>query len=462
MRQGTESKDKSLSSFTPFFVVDRQASLRIISGIIPPDGKRYGLMTHANTHKNFQELFKKYPCVNPEACAVIGNKKCPYEQDLSRCELGKKIKKNLVTICDSGVFTKEGCMYSSYEKLFEIYESLGVDYGIIMDYLKDKERTLNSAKEAIRIYNRREWTFNLMGVAQGVTKEDYLECYLELKKMGYKYIGIGGLLKKKENSARYVHVRDESLLEDILSSIREIDQDGMIFALGCYSPKRQDIFIRHSVFGSDYKGWIFQYDVRSKKRGDKKAQTERFRQVREFINNKILSKSQEWLNKNRLLIVSCSKAKRDVEGLIPAINLYDGPIYRLLRKRITDFTNENGLDIKILSAKYGLIDPLTPIRNYDQIMTKERAEQLKYSIYREFSQLLSKKEYDEILINLGANYMLAFEQSLTVIPETTSINILKGPIGKRLQITKRWIDSIQSNDINTNISKKAVSYENNG
>lgn len=447
MQREIDSRERKFSTFTPFFVADRQASLRILSGIMPSNGKKFGLMTHSNTHRNFQEMFKKYPCVNPETCAVIGNKKCPYEQDVSKCELGKKIKDNLVTICDSGVFTKEGCAFSSYEELFEIYENLGVDYGIIIDYLKDKKKTIKSAKEAIRIYNRRKWKFNLMGVAQGKTKEDYLECYLELKKMGYKYIGIGGMLKKKENSARYVHVRDESLLEGILSSIREIDQDGMIFALGCYSPKRQDIFIRYSVFGSDYKGWIFQYNVRSKKRGDKKAQTERFRQVREFINQNVLSKSQDWLNKNRLLIVSCSKSKRNVEGLIPAINLYDGPVYRLLRKRVMDFTNENGLDIKILSAKYGLIDPFTLIHNYDQIMTKERAEELKYSVYKEFSKLLSQKKYDDILINLGANYMLAFEQSLRIIPETISINILKGPIGKRLQLTKRWIDARQTDGI---------------
>jgi hypothetical protein len=447
MQQEVDNKDKRFSSFTPFFVADRQASLKILSGIVPSDGKKFGLMTHANTHKNFRAMFKKFPCVNPEECAVIGNKKCPYEQNLSRCELGKKIKDNLVTICDSGVFTKEGCTFSSYEELFGIYEILGVDFGIMIDYLKDKEQTLKSAKEAIKIYRSKEWNFNLMGVAQGVTKEDYIECYLGLKEMGYKYIGIGGMLKKKENSARYVHIRDEFLLEDILSSIRSIDQDGMIFALGCYSPKRQEIFTRYSVFGSDYKGWIFQYNVRSKKRGDKRAQTVRFRQVRDFINYEVLSRSQNWLNRNRLLVVSCSKTKREVDGLIPAIYLYDGPVYRLLRKRITDFTNENGFDIKILSAKYGLIDPLTPIQNYDQIMTKERAEELKYSVSKEFSQLLSKKNYNDILINLGVNYMLAFEQSLTAIPETTSVNVLKGPIGKRLQLTKRWIDVIQSNDI---------------
>ena len=95
MQQEVDNKNKRFSSFTPFFVADRQASLRILSGIIPSDGKKFGLMTHANTHKNFRAAFKIFPCVNPESCPVIENKKCPYEQDVSMCKLGKKIRDNL-------------------------------------------------------------------------------------------------------------------------------------------------------------------------------------------------------------------------------------------------------------------------------------------------------------------------------------------------------------------------------
>ena len=38
---------------------------------------------------------------------------------------------------------------------------------------------------------------------------------------------------------------------------------------------------------------------------------------------------------NKLLLISCSQRKREDEGLLPAIDRYDGPAYRCLRKMIT-------------------------------------------------------------------------------------------------------------------------------
>ncbi|RLI63196.1 MAG: hypothetical protein DRO67_06125, partial [Candidatus Asgardarchaeum californiense] len=127
----------------PFFVVDRPMSLELLKYCeIDKQNGVYGLMGHANTSKRFQNLFREF----------TGD--------------------NIIKAADSGVFTKDGCKLS-YKELFSIYERMGVNYGIMIDFLKDKDKTLESAKEALKIYQEEHYSFKLVGVAQGNTLEEY-------------------------------------------------------------------------------------------------------------------------------------------------------------------------------------------------------------------------------------------------------------------------------------------------
>ncbi|HDH45453.1 MAG TPA: hypothetical protein ENG66_08775, partial [Thermococcus sp.] len=134
-----------MSEPIPFFVVDRPMSLRLLEfcGIKRVRAK-IGLMGHANTSKNFQEMFRKFS------------------------------GKNIIKMADSGVFTKDGNLTNDYEQLFEIYENMGVEYGIMIDVIKDRKKTIQSAKKAIRLYEELQPNFKLVGVAQGNNVEEYL------------------------------------------------------------------------------------------------------------------------------------------------------------------------------------------------------------------------------------------------------------------------------------------------
>ena len=189
-------------SFIPFFVVDRPMSLNLINHCkIPTKKEKFGLMTHANTSKNFHELFRNFENKND----------------------------NIKKICDSGVFTKNGCMMD-YTDLFDIYKQMDVEYGIMIDFFNDKDKTIKSAELALDNYNEK-YQFELVGVAQGNTIEEYLECYDGLKSLGLKKIAVGGLLKKNINSARYVKVKNENFLFDVLKSIRKEHKKAWLFAL---------------------------------------------------------------------------------------------------------------------------------------------------------------------------------------------------------------------------------------
>ena len=74
---------------------------------------------------------------------------------------------------------------------------------------------------------------------------------------------------------------------------------------------------------------------------------------------------------NYLLIISCSQRKRqDIDGSCLAIDVYDGPVYRTLRKMLRERGKDlKNLDILIISAKYGLLRHFDTIDPYDQQMT---------------------------------------------------------------------------------------------
>jgi hypothetical protein len=244
----------------PFLVADRPISLSIIKGIALPPGAKVGVMGQATTTSlHFRELFRGYPqSVN----AIYQNGQ----------PSNKIILTQTIRMVDSGIFGKDGCNLS-YDELFSMYEYMTADYGIIIDVLRDVSTTLESARLARRKYQEKQYSFSLVGVAQGTNVSEYMKCYEKLIKLGYQHIAIGGLLQKRQNTARYVYVRSHDLMEEVLKEIRKNFDPKWLFALGVFHPKRIDLFQECGVWGSDYKGWLFNYEkkgnvinlIRSKK-----------------------------------------------------------------------------------------------------------------------------------------------------------------------------------------------------
>lgn len=471
----------------PFFVADRPMSLEALQHCeIHKQDAFFGLMGHANTTRNFQKKFNEFP------------------------------DNNIYKMVDSGVFTKEGCKLE-YKNLFDIYDRMGADYGIMIDFLKDKNKTLESANLALESYENQSRRFNLVGVAQGNNLKEYMDCFDELRSMGFNFLAIGGLLEKKVNSARYVHVKDEKFLKNVLEEIRSVYPNRWVFTLGCYHPKRHNLLKDYGVFGADYKGWIFNYktpkqileiknrelkndekelclentnlndlleerDSIHKQTYTKKTSTEKKELERELrlIDNKILenrkkiakkannenysfniknfekflkmnrtSKRKHRFNqikgylyrnvyshfKDKLLIISCSQRKTDVNNPAPAFEIYDGPFYRMLKKNDEKIADK--FHIIIISAKYGILSPYDPIEKYNQKMTRRRAKELNKSLKKELTTYLEINEFKDIFISLGKDYKLA----LTGIDFRTDMKEAEGGIGKKLSQTKKWINS---------------------
>jgi hypothetical protein len=144
-------------------------------------------------------------------------------------------------------------------------------------------------------------------------------------------------------------------------------------------------------------------------------------------------------NKKRLLLLSCSKAKVETVGLLPAIERYNGVMFRVLRRYLRQkLENQTNLEILILSAEFGLITIEKKIPLYDHYMTTKRANQLRPVVATFLKEFLSENIYDSILICLGKKYHSTLEDSKL---DKFSPLLLRttGSTGFQLQQLKSWL-----------------------
>lgn len=140
-----------------------------------------------------------------------------------------------------------------------------------------------------------------------------------------------------------------------------------------------------------------------------------------------------------MLLIACSGRKSQVKGRIPALNRYDGVSYKIIRKLQREGHYPSDLDIKILSAEYGLIDANTLIPFYDRKMNKKRAEELHKETLEKISTLFKGKKYSKLFINLGKNYMRAIDGYQEFLDHKTEVCIAEGGIGLKSKAMKEWI-----------------------
>lgn len=140
----------------------------------------------------------------------------------------------------------------------------------------------------------------------------------------------------------------------------------------------------------------------------------------------------------RLLILSCSQRKRQDEELLPAVERYDGPTFHVLRRFLREKTSA-APDILVLSAEFGLISGAMTIPDYDQRMTRPRAQEIKPLVVASLKHTLSMQTYGEALVLVGADYLEALGDCRNLFSRRTHVRFGKGPMGKKLSILRDWL-----------------------
>lgn len=140
-----------------------------------------------------------------------------------------------------------------------------------------------------------------------------------------------------------------------------------------------------------------------------------------------------------LLIVGCSQRKRTDSGLLLAIERYNGVNFQILRKaRRGGYWPEN-LDVLIVSAKYGLLEPEMKIERYDLKMTKKRAVELRPLIVPALVQKAKVASYAEVFVNIGKNYLSAIEGWENALDPGITVIYASGSIGQRAAQMRQWL-----------------------
>lgn len=459
----------------PHFVADRPVSLRILSGLDLANCKiKIGLMAQANTSKPFRRAISMFPCFDRDYCGVVDGP-CMYNGNLKICDKGKKLKESITTIADSGVFTKQGGVID-YIELFHRYEEMGIVRGIMLDALGDKEETIRSGEKAIELYQSRNWNFKLVGVAQGKDEKEYIDCYEKLINIGFEEIAVGGLLKKRENTVRFVFTENNKISR-IVKAIKSEWPEDRCFTLGVYNPRRHELLESLRVDAADYKGWIFQYKRHYE--DPISHQKDRFRQTRNFIEKNILLKqggpetafsseikykesntglivigervyTDSTINQNipnkriklqYITVVSCGKSKSK-KSKCAAKDAYIGRGFILKRR----FAELNGYPWFILSAKYGLMKPNRIIEpNYDEIIRSKH--DMKIASQKIGKQLRKYPEFtnsSEILFLGPRSYAESLRNALPVRHRSKLMHLTKGlKQGESQKAIKNLIDNIK-------------------
>lgn len=139
---------------------------------------------------------------------------------------------------------------------------------------------------------------------------------------------------------------------------------------------------------------------------------------------------------SELLVLGCSATKKRGAEPLPAIARYDGPWYQDFRAHIRSSSWPEKLDVAILSAEHGLIGALTPIKDYDRRMTRERAAELAPKLAPIANEWGSR--YQSIQLCLGGDYLPAFPEQF--ISQTA--RVFKGPIGLKRQQLGTYLRSL--------------------
>lgn len=152
---------------------------------------------------------------------------------------------------------------------------------------------------------------------------------------------------------------------------------------------------------------------------------------------------------SRLLLLACSSRKRPDPGHLPAIERYDGPAYRVLR-RFVQLQPDDVPDVYILSAQFGLIRGDEPIPIYDRRMTARRAQELRNATADELRSLDPGNRYQTAFLHAGAIYR---ELLAPLLVDTFPHQRLTSPVGSQgVQLThlKSWlyqeIDSVSNHE----------------
>jgi hypothetical protein len=139
-----------------------------------------------------------------------------------------------------------------------------------------------------------------------------------------------------------------------------------------------------------------------------------------------------------LVILGCSLRKRRTSQLIAAIDRYDGPVFRVLRKYARGVP-EIPLYTYILSGRFGLIPGEFLIPQYDHRLTNANRVALRVRVENQLKLTLDELQPERLFVSVGSDYWPLIEEPLSREATPGELVVATGGIGGRASQLAHWL-----------------------
>jgi hypothetical protein len=154
-----------------------------------------------------------------------------------------------------------------------------------------------------------------------------------------------------------------------------------------------------------------------------------------------------------LLVLGCSQTKRSDNSLLPAVDRYDGPAYRVLRSFLRNNHWPDTLSVAVLSAKYGLIGGCAQIADYNVRISETRVRRLTEPSSKTLANWA--ESHSSISISLGKDYLPVLGPAMAQLRGRTEV--FDGPIGMKLNQIKEMLHDTPAKSRRTKLPEKPSS-----
>lgn len=140
----------------------------------------------------------------------------------------------------------------------------------------------------------------------------------------------------------------------------------------------------------------------------------------------------------RLLLLACSRQKREDDTALPALERYDGPHFRLVRRYLRGEPAHPPI-IYVLSAEYGLVAATEVVPHYEHRMTASRARQLRPTVTAALTGVLAETGAGDVLAYLGRTYRDAIDLDHLNGRGEVRWPAVEGTMGGQLNTLYTWL-----------------------
>jgi hypothetical protein len=151
-----------------------------------------------------------------------------------------------------------------------------------------------------------------------------------------------------------------------------------------------------------------------------------------------ISEDGATLERRRILVLGCSGRKRDDPGLLPAVDRYDSPQFRVMRRYLGSAPDVGRPEIFVVSAEYGLIRAEHLIASYDRRMTPERSRALQTEVVAGLVAHVADDPAD-VLISCAGAYAAAVDGLAEALPAGSMVQQAPPRPGERLACLHDWL-----------------------